>query len=106
MCGRMVLISRAMKRTMHGFAAAGAALMLFVAGCGHTDEEMGAKQREIDKLSADLKAARAQMAQDQQKFTEAQSDIEGLRLQLKAAGVSEGKSREEMQRLKQALDEY
>ena len=34
-------------------------MMMFGAGCGHTDEEMGAKQREIDKLAADLKAARA-----------------------------------------------
>ena len=36
-----------------------AACLFALAGCGHTDEEMAAKQREIDKLSADLKAAQA-----------------------------------------------
>ena len=82
------------------------ALFLALVGCGHTDEEMAAKQREIDKLAADLKAARTQIAQDQAKFNETQTDMEGLRTQLKQAGISEGKSREEAQRLQQALAEY
>ena len=34
-------------------------IALALGGCGHTDEEMAARQREIDKLSADLKAAKA-----------------------------------------------
>ena len=44
-------------------------------GCGHTDEEMAQKQREIDKLAADLKAAQQQVADDQAKYADAQSQI-------------------------------
>ena len=53
-----------------------AMLALALGGCGHTDEEMAAKQREIDKLSADLKAAKAQIADDQAKYTDAQNQID------------------------------
>ena len=81
-------------------------LLLFAVGCGHTDEEMAAKQREIDKLAADLKAARAQIAQDESKYNDQQQQLDSLRQQLKEAGVSEGKSREEAARLQQALAEY
>jgi chemotaxis protein MotB len=80
--------------------------MLTLAGCGHTDEEMAAKQREIDKLAADLKAAKAQMAQDQSKYGDAQNEIEKLKDQLKQAGLSLQKSGEDAARLQQALAEY
>ncbi|WP_394824330.1 OmpA family protein [Pendulispora albinea] len=79
--------------------AGSAALLLTVAGCGHTDEEMAAKQREIDKLSADLKTANGQLAEDQAKYGQAQSEINELRGQLKQAGVDSDK-------LKQAVAEY
>ena len=79
---------------------------LVIAGCGHTDEEMAAKQREIDKLSADLKAAKAQIADDQEKFSEAQNSIERMKEQLKAAGLGLEKSKEDAARLAQALAEY
>jgi chemotaxis protein MotB len=72
-------------------------------GCGHTDEEMAQKQREIDKLGADLKAAQAQIADDQAKFTDAQSELEKMKLALKEAGVT---ADSEKQRLVQALAEY
>lgn len=83
-----------------------AALTLLIAGCGHTDEEMAAKQREVDKLAADLKAAKAQIADDQSKYAEAQSSIEKMREQLKQAGISLDKSQGEAQKLAQALAEY
>lgn len=83
--------------------SAATALALATAGCGHTDEEMAAKQREIDKLAADLKAANAHIAEDQAKFSEAQNSIEKMKEQLKQAGI---KSEAEMQKLAQALDEY
>jgi chemotaxis protein MotB len=83
-----------------------AALTLAIAGCGHTDEEMAAKQREIDKLAADLKAAKAQIADDQAKFSEAQSSIERMKEQLTKAGISLDKSQSEAQKLAQALAEY
>ncbi len=79
---------------------------LALAGCGHTDEEMAAKQREIDKLSADLKAAKGQIAEDQAKFSEAQGSIDRMKEQLKAAGLGLEKSKEDAQRLAQALAEY
>jgi chemotaxis protein MotB len=83
-----------------------AALMLVLAGCGHTDEEMAAKQREIDKLSADLKAAKAQMTEDQARYGEATTQIEGMKEQLKQAGINVEQSKAEGDRLKQALAEY
>ncbi len=94
-----------MQRSMvtRGLYAALAVFMFVLAGCGHTDEEMAAKQREIDKLAADLKAAKAQIAQDQSKFNDSQSEMEGLRAQLKQAGIS---SQQETSRLQQALSEY
>jgi chemotaxis protein MotB len=82
------------------------ALALTLAGCGHTDEEMAAKQREIDKLAADLKAAKAQIADDQAKFSDAQNSIEKMKEQLKQAGVSLDKSQGEAAKLSQALAEY
>lgn len=82
------------------------ALAPLALGCGHTDEEMAAKQREIDKLSADLKAARQQMADDQAKFSDAQNQIERMKEQLKQAGLGLEKSKEDAARLAQALAEY
>lgn len=75
-------------------------------GCGHTDEEMAAKQREIDKLSADLRAAKAQIADDQAKYGEAQNQIDRMKEQLKQAGLGLEKSKEDAARLAQALAEY
>ena len=34
-----------------------AVVTLALGGCGHTDEEMAAKKREVDKLSADQRTA-------------------------------------------------
>src|SRR5580692_536797 len=88
------------------FMAALLALSLSPVGCGHTDEEMAQKQREIDKLSADLKTAQQQLADDQAKYTDAQSQIEQMKQQLREAGLSVDKSKEEASRLQQALAEY
>jgi chemotaxis protein MotB len=79
---------------------------LALGGCGHTDEEMAAKQREVDKLAADLKAAKAQIADDQAKFSDASNSIEKMKEQLKAAGLGLEKSKEDAARLAQALAEY
>jgi chemotaxis protein MotB len=79
---------------------------LALAGCGHTDEEMAAKQREIDKLSADLKTAQAQIAQDQTQDSDAQSQIDKLKADLQAAGLSAQQSQDNAKALQQALTEY
>ncbi|HVH46094.1 MAG TPA: OmpA family protein [Labilithrix sp.] len=83
-----------------------AALALALGGCGHTDEEMAAKQREIDKLAADLKAAKAQIADDQGKLSESMNSIDKMKEQLKQAGLSLDKSQGEAAKLQQALTEY
>jgi chemotaxis protein MotB len=75
-------------------------------GCGHSDEEMGEKQRQIDKLSADLKASRALHDEDQKKMADAQADQDRLRAQLEQAGLVGQKSKEEMDRLTKALADY
>jgi chemotaxis protein MotB len=79
------------------------AIGLAIAGCGHTDEEMAQKQREIDKLAADLKAAKEQIAADAEKYKAAQNDLEALNEKLRAAGLAH---KEEADKLKQALLEY
>jgi chemotaxis protein MotB len=83
-----------------------AAFLFAVIGCGHTDEEMAAKQREIDKLSADLKAAQAQIATDQTQYSDAQSQIDKLKSDLQAAGLNVQQSQDNAARLQQALTEY
>ena len=83
-----------------------AALALVLGGCGHTDEEMAAKQREIDKLGADLKAAKAQISQDLTRYNDAQSEIERMKEDLKKAGLGLKESKEEAAKLQQALSEY
>jgi chemotaxis protein MotB len=82
------------------------AMVLALAGCGHSDEEMDAKQREIDKLNADLSRAKAQIEQDDQRYSDAQNDIAKLQDELKAAGLSAQQSRADADRLQQALAEY
>lgn len=83
-----------------------AALSLAIGGCGHTDEEMAAKQREIDKLSAELKTAKQQIAEDQAKYADARNQLDKMREDLKAAGIGLEKSQADAQRLAQALAEY
>ncbi|MEO7111594.1 MAG: OmpA family protein [Polyangiaceae bacterium] len=75
------------------------AVLFTLIGCGHSDEEMDAKQREIDRLNADLKAARSSIADDEAKYAQSQADIKGLR---DAAGLDAQKSAQ----LQQALAEY
>jgi chemotaxis protein MotB len=89
-----------------GVFAIAATMMLTLAGCGHSDEEMAAKQREIDALTADLKAARQQITDDQKKFADAQAQTEKLRAQLKQAGIDLEQSKKAASDLEQALKEY
>ncbi len=83
-----------------------AALTLAPLGCGHSDEEMGEKQRQIDKLAADLKASKALHDDDQKKMADAQADQDRLRAQLEQAGLIGQKSKDEMDRLTKALADY
>jgi chemotaxis protein MotB len=78
----------------------------FTTGCGHTDEEMAEKQREIDSLKAKLKAAMDLHDQDQQKFADAQKGLDDLKAKLNDAQLGLGKSEEEKAKLRQAISEY
>ena len=55
--------------------------------CGHTDEEMAQKQREVDQLKVRLDAAAKLHKDDEQKFLDAQNQINDLRGTLQRAGV-------------------
>lgn len=81
-------------------------LSLMLVACGHSDEEMSEKQRQIDKLTADLRASNTRSEQDGAKLRETQNDIEQMREQLKQAGVGLAKSKEDQEKLRQALSEY
>lgn len=84
------------KRIAHWILPIMLASAPMLGACGHTDEEMAAKQREIDKLAADLRAAKSQMASDQEAYKKAQAELEQLNEKLKA----------ESRDMRQALDEY
>lgn len=68
-------------------------------GCGFSQAEMDAKQRQIDKLSADLKDAQQRDADDLAKYNDAQKQINAMNEQIKEANVS-------VDKMKQALAEY
>lgn len=67
--------------------------------CGYSQEEMDAKNREIEKVSAELKTAKGQIAQDQARFNDAQAELDTLRDNLKTVG-------KDTAQLQQALAEY
>jgi len=75
-------------------------------GCGHTEEEMRAKQREIDKLAADLRAAKTQIERDQVRFAEASKSIQETNEKLKAAGLGLEIAKKDAANLSQALADY
>lgn len=75
-------------------------------GCGHSDEEMAAKQREIDKLAADMTAAKDQMAQDQARYNTAQSEIEKMKAQLQGTSQELTGTKADAAKLAAALKDY
>ena len=82
------------------------ALLLGLAGCGHSEEEWQQAQRDIAKLKADLDAATSLHADDDRKYTAAQQQIDDLKAKLKGMGVDLSKSEEEKSKLRQAMAEY
>jgi chemotaxis protein MotB len=77
-----------------------------LAGCGHGEDEWQAAQRDIAKLKADLEASNRRHADDEQKYTEAEQQIEDLKAKLKDLGVGLSKSEEEKAKLRTAMAEY
>jgi chemotaxis protein MotB len=79
---------------------------LFVTGCGHSEDEWQAAQRDIAKLKADLDAANKRHSDDESKYAEAEQQIEDLKAKLKDLGVGLSKSEEEKAKLRTAMAEY
>jgi len=79
---------------------------LALGGCGHSEDEWQQAQRDIGKLKADLDAANKRHADDDQKYTDAQQQIDDLRAKLKDLGVGLSRSEEEKSKLRQAMSEY
>lgn len=77
-----------------------------VTGCGHSEDEWQAAQRDISKLKADLDAANKRHADDEQKFADDEKKIDDLNVQLKDLGVGLSKSEEEKAKLRTAMAEY
>jgi chemotaxis protein MotB len=94
-------------RTLQRFSATALCILsLAHLGCGHSDEELEGKQREVDRISAELKTAKGQLEQDQAKYNEAQGELEKMRDQLKTAGVGLERSKEDASTLRNALADY
>jgi chemotaxis protein MotB len=74
-------------------------------GCGHTDQEMAEKQRQIDKLSADLKDAQQRDADDLAKFKDAQNQINMMNQQITEAHLSADKMQQALMEYKQRADQ-
>lgn len=89
-----------------GMLGAVVALMLTTVGCGYSEEEMQAKQREIDRISAELKTAKTQITDDQKKYTDALSQQDKLRADLKKAGIDLEQTKSAAEKLEQAMREY
>ena len=91
-------------------ALAFAPLPAALTGCGHTDQEMADKQREIDALKVRIKAAEDRHAKDEQGFQDAQTQIDALKAKMREAGLAYedklGRSEKEKADLTQALEEY
>lgn len=75
-------------------------------GCGHGEDEWQQAQRDIAKLKADLDAANTRHADDEQKYTAGQQQIDDLKAKLKDLGVGLSKSEDERSKLRMAMSEY
>ena len=75
-------------------------------GCGHSEDEWQAAQRDIAKLKADLDASNKRHTDDEQKYADAEQQIEDLKAKLKDLGVGLSKSEEEKAKLRTAMAEY
>jgi chemotaxis protein MotB len=79
---------------------------LALAGCGHSEDEWQGAQRQIATLKAEVDAANKQHADDEQKYNDAQLQIQDLSAKAKGLGVDLSKSEEEKNKLRQAMSEY
>jgi len=89
-----------------GLLLAAIAVSFALVGCGHSEDEWQDKLRAMAKLQADLDAANKRHADDDQKYTDAQQQIDDLKAKLKDLGVGLTRSEEEKTKLRNAMSEY
>jgi len=89
-----------------GLLFAAIAVSFALVGCGHSEDEWQQAQRDMAKLRADLEAANKRHAEDDQKYAEAQQQIDELKGKLQDLGVGLTRSEEEKNKLRQAMSEY
>lgn len=77
-----------------------------VSGCGYSEDEMRAKQRELEALKNKLDAEEQRNKQFQRELDEAKARIEQLKEQLSAAGVDVANLQKDMEEQARALAEY
>lgn len=84
----------ALMRTLRAVAIL---LALTVVGCGFSKAEMAEKQREIDRLTADVAKAKALHEDDSRNFQAAQAEIAALSGQVRQLGATTAEQREALQ---------
>jgi chemotaxis protein MotB len=77
-----------------------------IVGCGHSEDEWQQAMRENERLKADLDAANNLKREGDQRYADAQQQIEDLKAKLKDYGVGLSRSEEEKSKLRQAMSEY
>jgi chemotaxis protein MotB len=89
-----------------GWMLIGCVALLFTPACGHSEDEWEQAQHDISKLKADLDVANKRHAEDEQKYTTAQQQIDDLNAKLKELGVGLSRSEDERSKLRLAMSEY
>jgi chemotaxis protein MotB len=89
-----------------GLMLVGFVALFFTAACGHSEDEWQQAQHDISKLKADLDVANKRHADDEQKYTAAQQQIDDMTGKLKELGVGLSRSEDEKSKLRLAMSEY
>jgi hypothetical protein len=77
-----------------------------VLGCGHSEEEMQAKQREIASLKSQLDAEQDQHKKAQAELDDAKKRVDDLKEQLRKAGVDISNLNANLEEQARALEDY
>lgn len=77
-----------------------------LAGCGYSEEEMQAKNKEIESLRNQLSAEQSQSKKAKSELDEAMARVDQLKGQLKAAGVDISNLNANMEQQARALEDY
>lgn len=77
-----------------------------LSGCGYSEEEMQAKNREIESLKSSLTAEQAASAKAKKELEEAAAKIEQLKTELKGAGVDISNLNANLEQQARALEDY